>query len=236
MKLIVFGDSFVEGLLKNPTRSTPEEGHKISFAARLGEMLGREVVNLSMTGSSNDGVAYNVYKWLRDRTDTDEEVFVLVVWSSLYRIMTYNKSLDRMDYANDNAITREFYFTNEMFIAATHALLKSKNINHLMTQSFLNHLGFKYPHVTSQQDTMPFYIEWGALHNTLYDIIDNKWLATDAWVPIQNHHDTIHTSDLIAECQHPTPLGHIKIAETLLPYIERKIYGNDDPFDPFIYH
>lgn len=237
MKLIVFGDSFVEGLLKHPTRSTIAEGHEISFVARLGEMLGCEVENRSMAGNGNDGIAYDVYKWLRD-TDIDPDVFVMVVWSTLNRTLAYNPKFDRMDYENrDDALSHpnDIHFKNEIEMAGIHELLKSKNINHLMTQSFFNHLSVDYPHVITKNETRSHFIEWSQTHNTLFDIIDDKWLSSEGWTPMRNHTETDIRSQYIAECQHPTPLGHIKIAETLLPYIERKIYGNDDPHDPFIY-
>ena len=89
-RLIIFGDSFVEGYRCVPRPETTE----YNFPFFLAEELGIEVVNLGIHGHSNLAVASDVITYLRDKTDEELATDAFLICFSEWTRMSEKNSDD----------------------------------------------------------------------------------------------------------------------------------------------
>ena len=226
MKLIVVGDSFVEGLIKLPNENTFENRKKINFATKLGDLLNMEVINLGQRGAGSHYISHSIVSYIQN--NPNDEYFVLVVWSGAGRCWNYD--VVERKYSPDTIRKSECYetydelmFLNHMFVRGVHDFLKSKNIPHLMTNSYED-----FKHISdlglSIDDMLPYWIEWTSDSNTLYNIISENFLnPTDGLFGHIDEFKSPPNSKYITECYHPSDDGHTLIAKTLIPYIKSKL-------------
>ena len=81
-RLVVFGDSFVEGYRKVPTRHVTQ----FNMCHYLSEELGVEVLNLGFRGHSNLSIANSVLRFVANEVTDLSEVAFLVVFSGWERL------------------------------------------------------------------------------------------------------------------------------------------------------
>lgn len=139
MKLAVFGDSFVEGLIGSyPIYNTMEERKEINFANQMLKLNGviKEVDNLGLRGNANQKIAHDCYKYLN--THNHKDLCVIVVWSELSRQAWYDQRED-VYWCDGNAelLTKEEpIFIKDSMMLLLHHMLKNKGIPHLFCDSF----------------------------------------------------------------------------------------------------
>ena len=228
MKLVSFGDSFVEGLIKKPIENSIEERKIINFVSQLLNLDNpfSTVENFGARGSSNASIAHRV--WKRAQEDT-RDCFFLICWSSPYRYGHYDKHVDNyrtLDLRKEIINEKDQQFETDSFIFFIKSLLESYNIPYAQTNSFAT-LENRLP---VQHYINANYICADQKRHTLFDIIANRFnsnldlTAND----FESNHDMfdVPASDLIALCKHPTDQGHKKIAETLSPFLKKIIDNN----------
>jgi hypothetical protein len=88
-RLVVFGDSYVEGQRKDPHLMIT----KYNPCYYLAKELGCEVENKGKFGSCNQAIANEVFRFCMNR-NTDNVAF-LVVWSDVRRCSTLNARMDK---------------------------------------------------------------------------------------------------------------------------------------------
>lgn len=244
-RLVVFGDSFVEGYYDDR-----KEGQRVfdqTFVHHLGELLEVEVLSLGKSRSSNLAISNQVMSHIRN-TDEDslkKDVF-LVVFSEWNRLTFRSRVHDSEDPnvlggkvpenidQNKEPICRTE--TENSYLAVSHICQKLnipyRMINSFCYQSFLDtitvwesgrRLGRKDWSMISPSGDKNW-IENNSLYNTLYDICAERWMKTGDKPPMVDYlKHTKMTSDkkYFTECMHPNEKGHRLIAETLSPYIKQ---------------
>lgn len=203
-KLVVFGDSFVEGY----TKAGKIENN---FVKLLGDYLEVETINIGFRGHGNIAISYDVLNYVRN-FDTSDTVF-LVVWSEWDRQYLINDSIagqyDRFTYLagiqagnlnfstelRDDGVKR---WQSEMAYYGVCNVLREADIPFLMISSQCNQMLFDFRMVPKPSedgkggilvpDSRPFkfirsekslqehWIEYPSTNNTLFDIIIDNWL------------------------------------------------------------
>jgi len=143
------------------------------------------------------------------------------------------QSMDMPDSHVDTTETLEDdYFKLLQSVSAYHMfknICNEKNIKYLQTSSFC-HDGFnnKISPIWDRND--PNWIESDCEHNTLMDIIMNRWkrqakkIEFKKWIRAIANHNTKNGYRYFNKLDlHPNEEGHKLIAETLAPYIKRKL-------------
>ena len=128
MKLISFGDSFVEGLIKEPEENSIEERDQICFTRKIYENseIFDSYVNYGTRGSGNESIIYNAYKHM-NKFGNDNS-FYLICLSGLERCGWYNLDRDAYDISNQKGVDFEPFFQTQMLMTGIHNMLKNKNI------------------------------------------------------------------------------------------------------------
>jgi len=220
-RLVVFGDSFIDGLIKDPDRNPPEEREQIRFTTHLSKLLNIEIINEGFSGGMGlNGLTWKIWDWVNN--NTLENTYILVFWSGPGRYHTYDPVNNRYKINHEEMSKYHIDFENEINIRAILNLLKDK-VPLLMSNSFFD---FKYLSMSSsfKDDVKDYWIEPDAYNNTLMDIICKRFLDNN---PIEKwwleHSASEVNNEYIAPCKHPSALGHKLIANTLLPYLENFI-------------
>jgi cellobiose-specific phosphotransferase system component IIB len=86
-RLVVFGDSFVEGYRRVPAPNVTE----FNMCHYLSEELGVDVLNLGFRGNSNLAIANSVLRFIVNELDDSSEVAFLVVFSGWERVTLRTK-------------------------------------------------------------------------------------------------------------------------------------------------
>jgi len=226
MKLVVFGDSFPNGLNKpspeSPVNNSIEQQQKINFVTRIGQLLEIEVENYSARGAGNPEIAYRAFDYVRNNACTD--AMLLVVWSSFNRPYTINPLNGQRSGVFDIP-DKALEVLQDQMIYAVYGLCIEKKIPLLMTNSFCQpektHLELNFLDSFDRSA----YIEYGKPCNTLMDICYGVWLQNYEY-PVHTFDHNYRTQELpdtLSPCWHPNERGHRLIAETLAPYIAQKI-------------
>lgn len=215
--LYVFGDSFVQGIVKESgyvgRTGIPEQADP--FVEVLGRMLNLTTHNLGLRGASN----WDIYQTLLQTKITPDD-FVIVTWSGSTRNATYY---------NNQPIPQTMATRESMY--ETH--------NHLLS------IGCEYRYLSSFEDyskTVPMskkYSDKWIWYNSSSPSVYDKCLEHSNITPMFENlgrlpHDTLSfttesmmysahkesnrfvtQSKYIASCHHPTQLGHDLIAKLL---------------------
>lgn len=248
MKLIAFGDSFTAGdnveydIAFNSGKRPKDDSeyYQFSYASRLYENMNNIFDSLDIIavgGWGNQCIWNELYKYFRN--NKDKSFFVIVNWTTPFRNgYCYKKEYDsyggltfEQQRIKGNNIfyglesEEDFIYTYETTILAAHYYLRTKNIKHIMINSFFNHRNnSNYKFIIDDSFSMDFWPNWYVKNNTLFDIARQAY-CDDTQEPLQSYE---HTSfdftqytnlDTISSCLHPSPTGHKLIAKTLEPYI-----------------
>jgi hypothetical protein len=230
VKFIVFGDSFVNGLISLPKRNSEAERERINFAYKIYKNYKTftEYENISKPGASNDQIAYWVYKYIRNFLSSDsrnflDNYFFLIVWSAPVRANSYSWESD--EYNEREIAEKNWYYETDMKILAVAHLCDQFKIKYAMINSFTQN---QYDSPIFSYDN-PYNVQWingDKPFNTLFDIVTEKYCTSntnyndDDLRYVHHHHIVNAESSLVAPCGHPTDKGHDLIAYTLIPYID----------------
>ena len=222
MKLVAFGDSFVEGLIKEPKVNTPEERNEINFVTQLQKLENQftSVENYGSRGYGTEAIAYSVYKRLQTCT---KNCFFLVVWSSPFRSSTYNETDDTYVVSTPKTF-KNYSFHLDMHIEAISSILKKRGIPYAFINSFSPHT-HQSKLFTAEYFENLNYINATYKRNTLFDIIAEQYgNYNNTYNGMLEHVQfDIDPSKFIAKCKHPTPEGHCLIAQTINNSIKKII-------------
>lgn len=223
MKLVVFGDSFPRGLIKDPIENSKEDQNRINFCQKLLELDNQftSLENFSQRGSGNDSIAYEAYKRIVKKK-YQQDSFFLICWSGITRYAYYDIAKDRYLNVNNSelftkVITKQGYFALDTFIISLSNMLKHYKIPHAQINSFVS---FGFSDLPREIYKECNYINPEYNNNTLYDIISEKYCKKSLTLWIEHSLRTKENNGLITDCRHPTEMGHQKIAETLNPYLK----------------
>jgi len=224
MKLVVFGDSFPYGCIKEPYRIPREESMKINFATQLTKLDNNftSVKNYGRPGAGNSTIFDKVLNCI---DYYNKDVFYLVCWSAPSRQAYYD--LMREKYVDlgikklplYQQIDQDLEFAK--FIGFCSSILKYHNIPFAQISSF-SPLPVNNIFPTDYYENCNVIEAQYPLTNTLFDIIAGHF-CTDYNVkdPELNHDKfDVKPSKLISGCLHPTEIGHEKIAEVLNPILK----------------
>lgn len=219
-KIVAFGDSFVQGLIKEPYEITPEEMKRINFVTKLGELNNISVENYGYRGNGQNSIAYDVVNYLGTNKPSRDVLF-LVVWSGYARKMHFSENTLRYTgFSNTDSreIEGKYYivdykYINTINIRGTYNLLKQIKQPFLMLNSFINLFDIEDLNLKGLED------RW--IKETLFEMcIGEKKLPEDYYA---NHNHTLYyktNHPNLAQCMHPSEKGHKVIAEKLQNYIE----------------
>ena len=229
MRIVAFGDSFTNGLIKLPRRFTREESHENSFVNKIycNSSMFDEYLNLADNGCGNRQIASKIYKTLL-AGDINENDFVFIGWSSLTRNADWNDDYYNVP-NNRNIDYKKLIYDTESSILSTHMLLKIKKIKHCMIQAFHDYSNQTDIDFLLHKDlNLPCWINFQKRNNTLMDICMLRYLSNENFEDVKNHHKEkyVNHTKYLAECYHPNKNGHLLIAETLRPMME--IYASTD--------
>ena len=203
-KLVVFGDSYVEGQRKDPHLMIT----KYNPCYYLEKELGTEVINVGKFGSANQSIANEVFRYV-EREDTTNVAF-LVVWSDMKRVATLHPDMpieetmnfDRWQYVSSIGLNRRKelephfremnnpVFQRMWFEHAMHGvrmICQDYNIPLLMTNS-IDTSCFQDKVWYAKRDRPIHYslgkareqwIEGDKPNNSMFDIITDRWLRED---------------------------------------------------------
>jgi len=247
MKLVAFGDSFVEGTIKLPTENSHTERQQINFVRQLSNQsaLFDSIENFAVSGAGNKMIANDVYNFLQHTEKSKlKDCFLLICWTTPYRQDVYCNDLERYFPANKLSKHENYDFLTAQLITGTYKLCKLYDVKFLMTNSFafvqrhnpvLNH---QYIRQLSN------YIHADKPNNTLFDIILERYCTDDNEYKVQDV-EKLYTTNLtrifrtiisqtpkdklskyVTPCYHPSEEGHQLIAETLLPIIKNYILSS----------
>lgn len=218
MKLIAFGDSFVEGLIKEPKENSFHERARINFVTQIVSLdnVFTSFENYGERGSGNESIAYKVQNRIKKPT---KNCFFLVCWTSPYRIGRFDDQNDRYETVGltSNSINKNYEFETKMFMFGISNLLKLNNIPYAFVNSFSPQ---SYENIN--------YINHNYKRNTLFDIIAERYgnssEPADYETKINHSEFDIPSNKFIAPCKHPTAKGHKLIAKTLDKHLKKYIF------------
>lgn len=213
-KLVVFGDSFVQGAIRLPVQNSLSIQRKINFVTQISKLYAVEAENLGKTGNSNINIAQDVFKYVR--TNDVKDVAILVVWSNYLR--PYRPFLE-----DGQLKTENYMFLTEQAYLAVENILTQLEIPFLFTNSFFNHRETDKKWLL---DKVSFknWIEGDKQCNTLYDILIDSWDKGFGYKKKESLARKLNVENqFLSPCKHPSEKGHIKIAQTIFPYLKEVI-------------
>lgn len=202
MKLIAFGDSFVEGLIKDPKENSKAMRKKINFVTQLAllDNIFDSVENYGERGSGNESIAYKIHKRLHKRELSN--CFFLVCWSSPFREAAYDKVNDKYSSTSKIKFNKNYYFQTKMLMYGVSKILELYKIPYVFTSSFTT---YNYNNTN--------HINWQSPCNSLFDIIALRYCQN--YDTNESNYFNVNPNQYIAKCNHPTAIGHKLIAKTL---------------------
>ena len=234
-RLVVFGDSYVEG-----GRTIPKlETTPYNMCFYLQKELDIQVVNVGKSASSNTNISHSVMRHIQ-KHDVSDSIF-LVCWSIIRRFFALNtlgeishlspkriveSNMDECFPEHDNLIIHRML--TEQAMHSVKSICRDINIPLLMINSidhsFFDNKGIQF--VSGRLEDQ--WIESGKPNNTLLDIVSGRWLRDD--MPEVSFSNKFHSirrdreKDLtkypyLAGCMHPTDAGNELISKVLTPYI-----------------
>lgn len=222
-KIVAFGDSFVQGLIKEPISLTEKEMREINFITKIGKKLNIEYENYGVRAYAQNSIAFEVIRYLQSNKPSKDTLF-LIFWTGFGRINYYSDVHKRYepievevksDIHSFGSSTdfMNLIYSNNINIRGIHSLLTSINQPFLMSNSFLRLQDIEYINFQG--------IESNWITETLFEMcVGSMETPSDYMI---NHDDgrfyvKIHPN--IAGCGHPSIEGHKVIADKLIDYIQ----------------
>jgi len=228
MKLIGLGDSFPYGLIKS-TPSSDEECHNRSFIRHLSE-LDNKFTSYdihALRGAGNEAILYQLYNLIKN--DNYRDSFVFMCWSGMCRDSAWKADQDLYHNPGKISYPVNHVFRTESCIIAACSILEKYNIPHCMVSSFGDHL--EYNEILTRdtvQRYTPSWLNYNHYNNSLFDMIKMNYLSPEPDNTIMYYsyehssHDPNKTNQYIADCLHPSELGHKLIADTLNTHMKQQ--------------
>jgi len=250
MKLVVFGDSWVEGYRLYPKHAV----NNLNICHYISEFIPEiNVENIGFRGNSNASIASSVLEYVQNN-DTKDCVFLVsfTEWNrhSLveddnqikpeYKIVNFRSGSVEESISKElkRRITLEFHRYN--YQSAYYSVLgicQSMGIpvrftNSICDQQLHSHVYDSYenrfvrlPFVSMKK----YWIEPDTNYNTMYDILTGDWLDQRDNVSYlmrreKYNKERKHSERYFTRCIHPTAEGSRLIAKTLCPYIEQMLF------------
>lgn len=230
--LWTFGDSYTEGFIKLPEENSPEERESICYPTQIVKRnkLFDACNNLAERGSNNEMIIYQVQKNL-DRFDKQD--FVIIALSHSTRASRYNSIIDeyvRVANEEEHIIAkRSPVWQTDMMIYWIHSQLKTRGIQHLFISAFEPYSVYSSMYYTELLEMN--FPNARFINNTLLDILLGDFCTQESkkikFTAIDPRDTRIgRTWDYgdnkyITECNHPSPEGHILIADTLIECLQK---------------
>jgi hypothetical protein len=204
---------------------TKEQSNQQSFIKKLEENISvfSSSINFAECGASNIQIASTLYREIK-RLDT-KDCFIFVGWTTFgrnahwhnefqqYRTYPENKHKDSIE---------KLFFDTESSILFVENLLSKLGIPYCMIQAFHDHADDDF--LVGKRHFIKNWINWNKPNNTLFDICAERYLSNEVYADSKIYHrDRNFKNRFIAECRHPSREGHIKIAQTLQPYLQHSI-------------
>lgn len=219
MKLIAFGDSFVEGLIKEPKENSTKDRKSINFATQLVERhsMFDSVVNFGKRGSSNHSICFRVQQYIEQHSLDDS--FLLIVLSSPHRKQEYNYINDDFVGVEYDTVTPDHLAYQKLMLQGIEYTLKKRCAKFLFVNSFYH----DYDNILGSHD-LEHWLNNAYQFNTLFDIITGDYCKSAQKPFVEDHSTTdISCNEYISACKHPSAKGHCLIADTLAPEIKKFI-------------
>lgn len=238
-KLVVFGDSYIEGGRRFPVvEKTP-----YNICYYLQKNLGVEVINLGKSASSNTNIAHTLMRYIQENDVSDCAFFIC--WSIFRRFFALDESntITHLSPKRIHESSLDEYFPEYDNIEihrmlteqATHSvrmICRDFNIPFLMMNSVDQGLldNNKNNIQCLRGGVRKDWVEGNKWNNTMFDIITNRWLRQDMphgtftqkFYSIRRDWERDRSKyPYLTECFHPTNEGNELIAQTISPYIER---------------
>lgn len=227
MKLVTFGCSFTEGIVRDAKEAALNNGIEVvrkTWGQRIADNLGIDFENKGRFASGNMQIGNKVYNY-----DFEPDDIAIIAWSGPVRNYIWHDDekvygtlwVDKRDCDCGTHINENLYLT-EVMLRFVNDYLTAKNIRFLMTSAFVDYKQCFQLEKIKDWDRLNW-IEPHTVNNTLYDIVSDTWLNTAIKID-QNIHKRYSTrNEYIAECYHPSNLGHILIGDTLTPYVKELV-------------
>lgn len=217
-RLVIFGDSFVEGYYRDENDEPTYQPFDLSYW--FTEKYGIDVTAIGFRGNGNAAISNSVFRYIQ-RFGSDDVAF-LIVWSGWDRLFLQNPDegvnsfyhiagIDRLHYERlddvwSDGIAR---WTYEAALFGVVKLCEEHNVPFLMTNSVCNQISHhgrliynknkRLSHIEEgfdilkPKDVNKYWIEFDKPNNTMYDIIVETWLSenhTDYHSIMKNAHDS----------------------------------------------
>lgn len=208
-KIVAFGDSFVQGLIKEPYEISSEEMERINFVTRLGEHFNIPVENYGYRGFGQNSIAYDIVNYIHTN-GTNADTLFLVVWSGFARNPQFDWKTYR--YTQFKPLQKEPFYINHLYlntvnIRGVYSLLQSSQQPFLMLNSFINLFEIEDLNLKGIEE------QW--IDETLFEMCIGKGKLIEK--QDTEYFYTDHPN--LAKCKHPSEEGHKVIAEKLGEYI-----------------
>lgn len=229
-KIVGFGDSFVQGLIKEPIMLSQKEMEEINFITQIGKKLNIKYENYGVRAYSQNSIAFEVIKYLELNKPSTDTLF-LIFWSGFERINFYSNISKRYDsrdvevknggHSGNATDFMDLIYLNNINIRGIHSLLTSINQPFLMSNSFMRLQDVEYINFKG--------IESNWIEETLFemcvgdgktpaDFEMNKKLLKGLNHTSPEYFETNHPN--LSGCNHPSIEGHKVIADKLIDYIQ----------------
>lgn len=220
MRIAAFGDSFVEGLIKDPNENRVAERQEINFVTQIVKRHGlfSDVQNFGKRGASNHAICFRALQYIERKPCND--TFILVVLTSPYRYQTYNPDKDEFIVSNDRITTQDHFAYQRLMIKGLEAKLSERNIPYMILNGFFvdtdNVLG------TTELNG---FLNSDKPNNTLFDILLGSYCDSNSPNRSSGGHAVADVSGnhLISGCMHPSVSGHQVIADVIAKEIKKII-------------
>lgn len=233
--LIFFGDSFVEGTIKqeNDLPNTKEEQKRIRFSTHVANTIETDGIkhpatfceNKARAGNSNEGILYSIIDHL-DHAEGNyvdpKTTFVFVAWTSIIRFGKYDEPTKAVaTYVKDE---RDFHYIDVCLksyssVVAAYQILKSRGYNFLFSSSFTDFSQHLFFNKYLSKDIMDIWWNYGKKDNNLYDMITQNKFPFTKRLTVNEHKFYSSNHPNVSNCYHPNEKGHKLIAKNLLKHL-----------------
>lgn len=186
---------------------------RINFITKLGEHFNIPVENYGFRGNSQNGIAFDFFKFVRNNTIEKDHLF-LITWSGYSRKTIFNSEENNYrDWSHQNITSDdEISFINNCSIRAVHSYLSEKKLPFLFLSSFLRFFDIKEVDLTGIKNN------W--VDETLFEMCVGERKVVPNYVLNHDSNEYFVKNKNLSACMHPSELGHKVIANNLLKHIK----------------